>query len=270
VKNRVRVPRGSESTSQPINRRAIATVALNRALSKLGLLSRSQATGAIRAGRVKVDGRVISDPAHPVTPERARIEIDGQRRGRPPWRTILFHKPRGVVTTRRDPEGRKTVYDVLGESTRGLVTIGRLDLATSGVLLLTTDTTLSHWLTSPEHAIPRTYVITVRGEVTRAALERLEHCRETMTIGTAQLRPIAVTVRKSSRRETHLMVELYEGKNREIRRLFAAIGHGVTRLKRVGFGPLTLGDLQPGRWRDVSQDEMRRAFPDAKIRSLLI
>ncbi|HWW84172.1 MAG TPA: pseudouridine synthase, partial [Vicinamibacterales bacterium] len=104
---------------------------------------------------MKVDGRVVRDPANPVIPERASIVIDDQPHARAPWRTILFNKPRGVVTTRRDPEGRTTIYDVLGQAARGLVPVGRLDLATSGLLLLTNDTKLADWLTDPESAIPR-------------------------------------------------------------------------------------------------------------------
>src|SRR5262245_48936340 len=114
---------------------ARGTIALNRALSKLGILSRAQATGAIRAGRVTVGGRVIRDPRFAVVPERARIAVDGTvRRREQPWRAILFHKPTGVVTTRRDPEGRPTVYDAIGDAARGLLSVGRLDLATSGLL----------------------------------------------------------------------------------------------------------------------------------------
>src|SRR5262245_36404892 len=113
----------------------MSRVALNRALSKLGILSRTQATAAIRAGRVRIDGRVVNDPAHLIVPERARITVDGEVRARRRWRTILCHKPRGVVTTRRDPEGRRTIYDVLGDAAQGLIAVGRLDLATTGVLL---------------------------------------------------------------------------------------------------------------------------------------
>ena len=130
-------------------------VPLNRALSKLGILSRAQATEAIRAGRVKVDGRVVTDPATSVVPERARITVDGQRRTRAAWRTILFHKPRGVVTTRRDPEGRRrsTTSSVppRADSSQSDVSIS----PRSGLLLLTTDTRLAHRITDPANAVPR-------------------------------------------------------------------------------------------------------------------
>ena len=221
-------------------------VSLNRALSKLGILSRAQATEAIRAGRVSVDGRVITDPAASVVPERVRIAVDGERKPRAVWRTILFHKPRGVVTTRRDPEGRPTIYDVIGVPARGLVAVGRLDLATSGLLLLTSDTRLANWIADPENAVPRVYAVTVRGRVSSDDVARLDA-------------PM-VHVRKASGRETHLTVELRRGRNREVRRLFESIGHEVTRLKRVSVGGFDLGALGPGEWRDVTREEVEGAF----------
>jgi len=221
-------------------------VPLNRALSKLGILSRAQGTAAIRDGRVQVGGRIVRDPAHLVVPERASIVVDGARRSRLPWRTILLHKPRGVVTTRRDPDGRRTVFDVIGESGAGLNAVGRLDLATSGLLLLTSDTQLANWIADPVNAVPRVYVATVRGEVTAEALARLGP---------------GATLRKASRRESHLVVELREGRNRQVRRMFAAIGHEVTRLKRVSLGGLALGPLPPGAWRELTRGDVRRAFP---------
>jgi len=220
------------------------TTPLNRALSKLGLLSRKLATDAIRAGRVRVDGRIVTDPFHPVVPERARISIDETVQRRPAWRTLMFHKPRGVVTTRRDPEGRRTIYDVLGDTGVGLVAAGRLDLATSGLLLMTNDTQLANWITDPANAIPRVYLVTIRGEMTTELP--------------------GVTSRKRSKRETHLIVELRQGRNREIRRMFESIGHEVTRLKRVQFGGLEIGDLEPGEWRELTRAEVRAAFPGAR------
>jgi len=221
-------------------------VPLNRALSKLGILSRAQATEAIRAGRVRVDGRVVTNPAASVVPERVRISVDGERRTRAAWRAILFYKPRGVVTTRRDPEGRKTIYDVIGPSAKGLIAVGRLDLATSGLLLLTTDTRLAHRITDPGSGVPRVYLVTVRGRVTDEEAGRLDVA--------------SAVVRKASARETHLIVELRRGRNREVRKLFESIGHEVATLKRVRFGGLELGDLRPGQWRDLTRTEVEAAF----------
>ena len=191
-------------------------------------------------------------------PERARISLDGAARTRARWRTVLFNKPRGVVTTRRDPDGRPTIYDVLGETGRGLVAVGRLDLATSGLLLLTTDTRLADWITDPAHEVPRGYVVTVRGAVTDLELARLT---AGVSSGHERLAAHEVTLRKRSARESHLTVELREGRNREVRRLFDAIGHEVTRLKRVALGGLALGDLAPGAWRELSPREIQAAFP---------
>jgi 23S rRNA pseudouridine2605 synthase len=232
-------------------------VTLNRALSKLGILSRSGALAAIRAGRVRVNGRVETDPACLVVPERVRIEIDEIERPHAVWRTLLFHKPRGIVTTRRDPEGRPTIYDLLGEAERALIAVGRLDLATSGLLLLTSDTALAHRLTDPARAVPRVYIVTVRGRIEDASIARLMGGMESHG---DRLQPSGVTLRKRSGRESHLTVELREGKNREVRRLFEAVGHQVTRLKRVQFGRLELGNLAPGEWRELSRAEVARAF----------
>jgi len=225
-------------------------VALERALSKLRLASRSEAQRLVRAGLVRVNGTLVTNPLAAVIPEEDRIEIAG-REAAPvrAWRTIAFYKPRGTVTTRRDPEGRRTVFDVLGAAGEGLAAVGRLDLATAGLLLLTTDTQLAEHLTNPVNAVIRRYVVTARGLVTDEDCARLEG-------GLAGLRASRATVRKRSRRETHLVVELTEGRNREIRRLFDAIGKPVTRLLRVAYGPIELGTLQPGEWREVTRAEL--------------
>lgn len=235
---------------------------LNRALSKLGILSRTQATEAIRAGRVRVNGRLITDPSTLVVPERSRLSVDDESRARAVWRSVVFHKPRGVVTTRSDPEGRRTVYDVLGEAGRGLIAVGRLDLATSGVLLLTNDTRLADWIADPANRVPRVYAVTVRGRVDESDIERLI---AGMGKGADGLGAHAATLRKSSARESHLTIELREGRNRQVRRLFKAIGHEVTRLKRVRLGGLEVADLAPGRWRGVSATGIAAAFPGAPI-----
>jgi 23S rRNA pseudouridine2605 synthase len=252
-----------EPASRSGARQGPPRVHLNRALSKLGILSRSQATEAILAGRVRVNGRVVTDPGRPVNPDQARIEIDEAPTVSAQWRTLLFHKPRGVVTTRRDPEGRATIYDVMGEEARGLVPVGRLDRATTGLLLLTTDTELAGWITDPANAVSRLYVVTVRGKVTSDEIAQLQ-TGITSDEGD-RLSATVVTLRKSSNRESHLTVELREGKNREIRRLFGAVGHEVTRLKRVKIGGLELGGLEPGQWRELRREDIRTGFPGAPV-----
>lgn len=238
-------------------------VALERALSKLGLASRTQAREWILAGRVKVNGQIRKDPSYGVNPEKAKLEIDGASVEGAAPRTLLLHKPRGVVTTRADEKGRPTVFSLIREPGLHLVAVGRLDWATSGLLILTNDTRLSAWLTEPESGVKRVYLVSVRGEVTETAVARL---RAGITDQGELLQADSVSIRKASGRESHLVVELTEGKNREIRRMFLALGHEVTRLKRVAYGGLELGELQPGEYRELSREELARAFPGAPIR----
>ena len=223
-------------------------VRLDRALSKRGLSSRAEAQRLIRAGQVAVSGLVVTDPAYLVA-EAATIAIDGKATTAAAWRTVALHKPRGVVTTRRDPEGRKTVFDVLGSQAGSLVAVGRLDMASTGLLLLTTDTELAGRLTDPRNEVIRRYVVTARGAVTDDEARAME-------AGIDGLQARSVEVRKRSNRETHLIIELTEGRNREIRRLLQSSGHEVTRLLRVAFGGIELGTLQAGAWRDVTQQEI--------------
>jgi 23S rRNA pseudouridine2605 synthase len=239
-------------------RRPAGRVPLNRALSKLGISSRAEATRLILDGRVEIDGRAARDPDALVVPERIRVTIDGSARSRAVWRLLILHKPRGVVTTRRDPQGRPTVFDLIDRAEGHLVAVGRLDLATSGLLLLTTDTRLSDWLTDPANRVPRVYTVTVRGAVSDEAVSRMMAGIE---VAGEELAADAIDVRKRSGRETHLVVRLTEGRNREVRRLFEAEGHEVTRLSRVAFGGFTLGALRPGEWMDVSREELQQAIP---------
>jgi 23S rRNA pseudouridine2605 synthase len=226
---------------------------LDRALSKLGVASRSEARALIEAGRVTVAGRTVTDPSHLVTPERSAIAVGGARVARTSWRTIALHKTRGTITARRDPEGRPTVFDALGPIATGMIAVGRLDMASTGLLLLTTDTQLAARLTDPAAGIVRRYIVTARGNVT-------DEEASAIVAGIGGLAAHSVDVLKRSNRETHLAIELTEGRNREIRRLLASTGHEVTRLLRVAYGGIELGNLKPGGWRDVSREEIARGF----------
>jgi len=239
-------------------------VPLERALSKLGLASRTEARRWICAGRVSVDGNTVTDPGHEVVPERARIEIDGGEAQSAARIYVALHKPRGVVTTRSDPEGRPTVYQFLSDVRATVMPIGRLDLASTGLLLFSNDSRFSSWLTDPASAVSRVYLVTVRGELDDATAARLTAGLE---IDGEALSAKSITVRKRSKRETHLVVELVEGRNREIRRLLAAVGHEVSRLRRVSIGGIELGELAPGCWREISKEELARAFPGAPTRT---
>lgn len=234
-------------------------VSLERALSKRGLASRSEARALILQGRVSVDGTTRTDPATRVVPERVTIAIDGEvKNGDAEALTVVLHKPRGYVTTRSDPEGRQTIYDLLSDLPGRVIPVGRLDLATSGLLILTNDTQFGNWLTDPASRIPRVYLVTVEGDMTDESAARLV---QGVTLGNERLMAANVTVRKRSKRESHLTITLTEGKNRELRRLLDAVEHRVTQLRRVQFGGLELGTLAPGKWRRVSAAELRAGFP---------
>jgi len=238
-------------------RRNHGEVSLERALSKLGAASRAEARRRIVAGEVEVDGVVVTEPSRSVVPERVAIRLGGAPVSRPTFRCLMLHKPRGVVTTRRDPEGRKTVFELLGPEGRGMLAVGRLDFATSGLLLFTNDSQLANALTDPANAVPRVYVVTVRGLWSE---EKSLLLKEGVLDGGDSLRAAEVVARKVSGRESHLVVTLDEGKNREIRRLLKAVGHEVTRLKRVAFGGLELDALEAGKWREVEASELEVAF----------
>lgn len=226
---------------------------LDRALSKLGMASRTVATKLILAGEVKVNGVLRLDPGFMVTPETAKIEISGIQKKKEALRTYVIYKPKAVVVTASDEKGRKTVFELLGEEGKGLHAVGRLDFATTGLLILTNDTKLSSALTDPKNQIPRTYIVEVRGEVTDAKLALIK--KGVIDEGEL-LQPSRVKLLKASGRESRLEVELKEGKNREIRRMFLSMGHEVTALKRICFGKLLLGDLTSGQFRKLTDEEV--------------
>ena len=230
---------------------------VDRLLSKLGVASRSTSQEWIRAGRVQVNGRVIRDPATWVLWPKDALSVDEKPIKDSAKRFILFHKPKGVITTHSDEKDRKTIFDVLPADLGYLHAVGRLDQATSGLLLLTNDSTLSSYLTDPGHKVMRTYLVSVRGEFT-------EDQAKEATVGVVEegerLQCHSVKIQKSSGRESHLEVVLVQGKNREIRRLFKALGHEVIRLRRIQYGPFKLEELAPGAWREIPIADVRKTL----------
>jgi 23S rRNA pseudouridine2605 synthase len=228
--------------------------------------SRGEAERWIAAGRVEVGGAVERKPSRWIDPARDRVRVDGRPVGDDTVRVVLaFHKPTGVVTTRTDPGGRKTVYDVLGDVGRWVFPVGRLDRDTSGLLVLTNDHRLGERLTSPEHHVPKAYHVRVDGVPDAQALRAL---REGLPLDDGETRPATVRVLGAARGapaagaaegrvSTWLEIVLTEGRNRQVRRMCAAVGHDVLELVRVRVGRLLLGDLAPGQWRELSPEEVK-------------
>ncbi|MBU1043192.1 MAG: rRNA pseudouridine synthase [Candidatus Omnitrophica bacterium] len=241
-----------------IVKKPLGKVILERALSKLGFASRSQTRSWVLEGRLKVNGIVINDPLYLVVPEKDKFVLDGKLLQKSNWQTIILYKPKAVVTTRSDEQGRRTVFDLLPEELKQLHPVGRLDMATTGLLLLTNDSQLSSYLTDPVNAILRTYIVMVTG---RVSPEKIQQASEGVWDNGEFLKASKLVLRKVSNKESHLIMELTEGKNREIRRLFKCLGHEVTRLKRVAFGPFTLGTMQPGEFRQLKHAEIQELYP---------
>jgi 23S rRNA pseudouridine2605 synthase len=236
---------------------------LQKLLSMAGVASRRAAEGLIAEGRVTVNGAVVTALGTKATPDD-EVRVDG-RRIRPAARAryILLNKPKGYVTTRRDPEGRRTVMDLLGGVREYVYPVGRLDYDTEGLLLLTSDGDLAARLTHPRHEVPRVYEAVVAGAPDQAALDELRRGiyldgRRTAEAAIAR----GATIGKGGTQTTKLTLTLFEGRNRQVREMCARIGHPVRTLARVRMGPLSLRGLPVGAWRDLTPAEieaLRRA-----------
>jgi 23S rRNA pseudouridine2605 synthase len=228
---------------KPIRAQSLGRVPLYKALSKMGKASREEAKALILEGNVKVHGTVEKNPERMVNPDRAHIEISGIKATKEIPRLILFHKPVGCLTTKRDPEGRPTIYDFLPAEFQNFHAVGRLDQHTSGLLLMTNHTPYSNFLTNPENQIPRTYIVQVRGISEESHWTKMQ--AGVMDRGEC-LKFDSITPIKLSSKESTLKVVLTEGKYREIRRMFGFFGCEVIKLKRISFGPFEIGTLKPG------------------------
>jgi len=231
---------------------------LARVLSKAGICSRTVAAGWIRAGRVKVDGRVVLDPESRIVAERASVTVDGKRIAEAKRSYFAFHKPRGYVTTRSDPGGRPTIYDLLEDLGAWVIAVGRLDLDTSGLLLLTNDTQFADAVASPESHVAKTYRVTAKPRLPDAALERL---RRGVELADGPTRP--ATVRKIADRGPCTVFDLAitEGRNRQVRRMVKEVGAKVVKLERRSIGSVELGDLARGKVRPLAPAEIRALSP---------
>lgn len=227
-------------------------VSLPRALSKLGFCSRTEATALIEAGRVSVDGRAARSVSLRVEPARSRIAVDGNAIAAEAKVYLMLSKPRGLVTTRRDPGQRGTVYDCLPPELPFLSPVGRLDKASEGLLLLTNDTGWAEYLLNPASGVPKTYHV----KIDRIADERfLEALAEPVEDRGERLNAAAVRLLRTGSRSSWIEIVLTEGRNRQVRRMVAAQGASVLRLVRVAIGTIVLGDLGKGQTRSLSDAE---------------
>ena len=240
--------RAAEGPSEPG-----AQKTLERVISKAGAGSRTQARSWIHAGQVQVNGKVIEDPDHWIDFNRDRVLLDGKPLTKRKQIYILLYKPTGYITTFKDPEGRPTVYDLLEEIDQFVSPVGRLDLDTSGLLILTNDTQFAERLTNPDHKIAKTYLVKCSTLLSDDALEQL---RRGVELSDGPTRPAEVRRVRDSGKYTHLEITITEGRNRQVRRMIEAVGSKVLKLVRTHIGPVTFGELKIGHWRELEPEEL--------------
>jgi 23S rRNA pseudouridine2605 synthase len=233
---------------------------LQKILSQAGVASRRLAEELIVQGRVQVNGRTVTELGTKADPDADEIKVDGRRiHVQKRKRYILLHKPRGYITTRTDPEGRPTVMDLLRGVKEYVYPVGRLDYDSEGLLLLTNDGELAARLTHPRHEVDKVYQARVRGVPDDHALERLA---KGVTIDGRRTAPAKVRLvdppQKHSTDQTTIELAIHEGRQRQVRQMFDAIGHPVVRLRRVRIGPIEDPDIPPGHWRELTPQEITR------------
>ncbi len=226
---------------------------LDRVLSKAGLGSRTEARSWIGSGRVRVNGLLVQSPDHWVNYKTDKVTLDDNPIDTVERRYILLNKPKGYLTTYKDPENRPTVYDLLDGVDQFLGTVGRLDLDTSGLLLLTNDTELAEAVTNPAYKLEKTYLIKAATLLTEEQLGKL---RNGVDLDDGPTQPAKVEVVRQAGKHTFLEMTITEGRNRQVRRMLEAVGSWVLKLVRIKLGPLTLDDLNIGSWRDLTEAEV--------------
>ena len=222
---------------------------LERVLSKAGVGSRTETRRWVGEGRVKVNGRVEGDPNRWVDLERDLILFDGQPLRKAESAYLLLNKPAGYLTTYNDPEGRPTIYDLLPDRDRHVFPVGRLDLDTSGLLILTNDTAFAERLTNPDYHVPKTYRVKASKVLSDGQLQRL---RDGLELRDGRTRPAKVERTGPAAFE----ITITEGRNRQVRRMVEALDAKVLKLTRTAIGPVVAGDLAPGAIRALTRDEL--------------
>ena len=221
-----------------------------RTISKSGLCSRKQALELVMAGKVKINGKITLDPGHK-TRNSDQILVNEKPLPKVKKRYILFHKPAGFVTTRKDELGRPTVYEFLKDINDWVFPVGRLDLDSEGLLIFTNDTKFGNVLTDPHYKINRTYEVLITGHITDKDIEKV---LKGIDIGRGEkTQPTSLKILSKNEDSAWVEVSLKEGKNREIRRLFEALNRPVQRLIRTRFGPFNLGHIKSGKWHEFEE-----------------
>ena len=226
---------------------------LQRYISQSGRASRREAERMMLAGRVTVNGTVVTQMGVRIDPSSDKVSVDGEPIRSSPVRWVAFHKPAGVLTTRADPHGGVTIYDRLPSQLSELRYVGRLDKDAEGLLLLTNDGQLSNALAHPRGEIEREYWLRVAGTLEPATINRLTSGIE---LDDGFARAVRARLIDSDKVSSTLKLVVTEGRKREVRRLLSAVGHPVMRLRRIRYGPLALGALKKGSWRDLDDDEV--------------
>ena len=229
-------------------------IRLQKVLAAAGVASRRASEILISEGRVEVNGKVVSEQGRRVDPERDTIRVDGARIPPPRrHRYLVLNKPRGVVSTMDDPEGRRTLVHYLPRKSERLFHIGRLDTDTEGLILLTNDGEFAHRLSHPSFEVPKTYVAEVAGIVDQRTIQRLE---KGLRLEDGPVKPDRVKLLSRGESRSLLAITLHEGRNRIVRRMMDSVGHPVDRLARTGIGPVRLGQLTIGTTRELTREEL--------------
>ncbi|HEY9772183.1 MAG TPA: pseudouridine synthase [Planktothrix sp.] len=227
---------------------------LNRAIAATGYCSRRKADELIAQGRVKVNDKLTTDFSFEVDPDLDDLQVDGQNISVKKFEYILMYKPPGIVTTCEDEYGRRNVIDLLPVEVRHVRPVGRLDLDSEGLLILTNDGELAQGLAHPSNHVFKRYEVTVSGDITSAALARMASGIE---LEEGKTLPAKVRLIKKAGRNSRFEISIREGRNRQIRRMCAALGYPVVRLVRVAIGALQLRQLKPGEWRRLTAEELQ-------------
>lgn len=234
------------------------TIRLQKFLAECGIASRRKAEQLIKSGAVSVDGQTITEMGYKLDPTRQQVRYRGELVIPKKTHTyILLNKPKGYVTTMSDPQGRPIVTSLLKDVDTRVFPVGRLDIDTEGALLLTDDGELTHKLLHPSHESTKTYEVVAKGFISRSNIRKLEQGIE---IDGRKTWPATISKVKKQGPACRLEISIHEGRKRQVRKMFAAIGHPVLNLKRIAYGKLLLGSLKSGAYRFLTPDEMKKAL----------